>query len=134
MARHAAALPHPAGGGRGEDGVVVGRDVLAALRESLFARTAPSPATLATALDVLAQTDLRAEVAAIAAPTLVVTGLRDALTPAAAGAWLATRIPQARHVSIDGAAHAPFLSHPAAFVDALHGFLDDVHATAVARA
>jgi len=119
--------------GRGEGGVV-GRDVLAALRDSLFARSTPSPATLAAALAALAGTDLRVDVARIAAPTLVVTGPRDALTPAAAGEWLAGRIPHARHVAIAGAAHAPFLSHPAAFIAAVQDFLADVRAAALQRA
>lgn len=119
--------------GRGEAGAV-GRDVLAALRASLLARPVPSPATLAAMLDVLAGTDLRADAARITAPTLVVTGPRDALTPAAAGEWLAGRIPQARHAAIAGAAHAPFLSHPAAFVAAVEGFLDDVDAATLQRA
>jgi pimeloyl-[acyl-carrier protein] methyl ester esterase len=100
-----------------------GRRTLATLREALFARGEPSRDVLAGGLDILACTDLRASVHAIAVPTLVVTGQRDALTPAAAGAWLAQALPSARHVDIAGAAHAPFLSHPAAFDAALQEFL-----------
>lgn len=101
-----------------------GRATLAALREALFARSAPSRETLAAALDLLAATDLRGEADAVAVPTLVVTGQRDALTPAAAGAWLASVMPDARHVDVGGAAHAPFLSHGDEFVAALDVFLD----------
>jgi pimeloyl-[acyl-carrier protein] methyl ester esterase len=61
-------------------------------------------------------------VPAIAQPTLVVAGGRDTLTPAAAGAWLAAALPNARLVTIAGAGHIPFLSHPAEFADALDGF------------
>ena len=102
-----------------------GRATLAALRQGLFARNAPSPATLAAMLTILTETDLRRAAPAIAAPTLVVTGPRDALTPPAAGAWLAAAIPNARHAAIDGAAHAPFLSHRDAFVDTVGAFLDE---------
>ena len=63
------------------------RAVLATLRAALFARPPPTAAALAAALAVLTDTDLRPEVARIGVPTLVVTGSRDALTPAAAGAW-----------------------------------------------
>jgi len=101
-----------------------GRAALATLRHELFARAAPSPATLSSVLRILAETDLREEVRTIAAPTLVVTGERDALTPAAAGAWLAHAMPNARHVDIPGAAHAPFLSHRDAFTGAVTSFLD----------
>jgi pimeloyl-[acyl-carrier protein] methyl ester esterase len=101
-----------------------GRAALATLRRELFARGEPAPAALAAALAALAAADLRAELSAIAQPALVVAGERDTLAPAAAGAWLAAALPNARYVMIPGAGHVPFLSHPAAFADALDGFLD----------
>ena len=101
-----------------------GRATLAALRGQLFARGEPARATLKAALAVLGETDLRADARSITAPTLIVTGERDALVPMAAGAWLARTIPGARHVDIAGAAHAPFLSHPRAFDAAIQEFLD----------
>lgn len=118
--------------GRGEGGGV-DRDVLAQLRDSLFARAVPTADTLAAALSILADTDLRAQVPRIAQRALVITGPRDALTPPAAGEWLAAHIPLARHLSIPGAAHAPFLSHPAAFVAAVQDFTTDVDTSAARR-
>jgi len=106
-------------------GSEAGRATLSALRQALFARGAPSPATLASVLQILKGSDMRTEAPRIAAPTLVVTGSRDALTPAAAGAWLAQAIPRARLAQIEGAAHAPFLSHRDEFLDALRTFLDE---------
>ena len=101
-----------------------GRATLAALRDLLLSRVEPPPDALADALALLASTDLRGRVHAIAAPTLVVSGERDLIAPAAAGAWLAAALPDARYVCIAGAAHAPFLSHRAAFDAALEPFLD----------
>lgn len=101
-----------------------GRRALALLRHGLFARGAPSHEALAAALAVLASTDLRREAPAVRAPSLVVSGERDALAPAAAGAWLAQAMPHARYIRLAGAAHAPFLSHPAAFDQAVGAFLD----------
>jgi len=101
-----------------------GRRTLAQLRERLFERGQPSVADLGATLSILLGTDLRACVGSIVAPALVVTGPRDTLAPGEAGAWLARTLPAARLVTIDGAAHAPFLSHPARFVDAVGGFLD----------
>ena len=101
-----------------------GRATLAALRHQLFARGEPSRAALADALRILATSDLRGEVGTIDAPTLVVSGERDMLAPAGAGAWLGEAMPRASYVRIDGAAHAPFLSHREAFDHALNGFLD----------
>jgi pimeloyl-[acyl-carrier protein] methyl ester esterase len=101
-----------------------GRAALAAMRHELFARGEPAAAVLAHALDALIAADLRAQLPAVTVPTLVIAGTRDALAPAAAGAWLARALPDARYVEIAGAGHAPFLSHPDAFATALEGFLD----------
>jgi pimeloyl-[acyl-carrier protein] methyl ester esterase len=95
------------------------RAVLAQLRGELFARGAPSPAALAAALELLAATDLRGELGAIEQPAVVIAGERDTLTPPAAGAWLAHALPHASFHLIRGAAHAAFLSHPAAFAAAM---------------
>jgi pimeloyl-[acyl-carrier protein] methyl ester esterase len=109
-----------------------GKQTLSTLRQALSARAAPSPQALAEVLRVLATTDLRNDVRDIEARTLVVSGRRDALTPAAAGRWLANAVPNARYVEIEGAAHAPFLSHPAQFARAVNEFLD-VHTTSLSR-
>jgi pimeloyl-[acyl-carrier protein] methyl ester esterase len=96
-----------------------GRAVLAQLRTQLFARGEPSRAALHDALELLTQTDLRSEVGAIPQPATVIAGERDTLVPAAAGEWLARTLPRASFRPIPGAAHAPFLSHPDAFMSAL---------------
>ena len=101
-----------------------GRATLALLRHHLHARGDPSPHALHETLDVLASTDLRGDVSRIGARTLVIAGARDTLVPAAAGEWLARALPAATYARIEGAAHAPFLSHREAFDRALDGFLD----------
>jgi pimeloyl-[acyl-carrier protein] methyl ester esterase len=100
-----------------------GRATLAALRHQLFERGPPAPAVLDEALAVLAGSDLRGTAPRLAMPALVVTGARDTLTPPEAGAWLAAALPASSHVSIAGAAHAPFLSHRREFDAALGPFL-----------
>lgn len=101
------------------------RAVIAQLRARLTALGEPSARTLAAGMRLLADTDLRAEASAIHAPTLMVHGDRDGLCPAAAAAWLAGQLPQARQSVLERAAHAPFLSHPAEFDHALMEFLDE---------
>jgi pimeloyl-[acyl-carrier protein] methyl ester esterase len=101
-----------------------GRRTLAQLRGSLFDRGEPSPATLASTLAILVGTDLRSSLHAISAPALVIAGERDTLVPVAATHALAAALPRASHATIAGAAHAPFLSHPDAFLDALGPFVD----------
>ena len=102
----------------------VGRATLAQLRQRLFARGAPSSVSLARALELLRDIDLRPLLSRITIPTLVIGGDRDALVPPGATQALARALPDAAHVTIEGAAHAPFLSHRQAFLDAVLPFLD----------
>lgn len=101
-----------------------GRATLDVLRQRLFERGEPSAAMLDAALRVLAHSDLRAALPRIRAPVLVIGGDRDALVPLAATRALAAALPDATHVTIPGAAHAPFLSHRQAFLDAVLPFVD----------
>lgn len=69
--------------------------------------------------EALAGWDFRAELAAISVPTLVVAGSEDEATPAPETELLAERIPGARRVVLDGAAHLANLERPDAFLDAV---------------
>jgi pimeloyl-ACP methyl ester carboxylesterase len=61
----------------------------------------------------------------IAVPTLVVVGERD--EPFLAGSkYMAAKIPGARLVTIDGAGHAPPVTHPDEFAAVLRAFLDEL--------
>ena len=80
----------------------------------------------AACCDALAALDLRPELAAIAAPTLVLSGELDPVAPPEAGAALASGIARARHVVFPGAAHVANVEQPEAFTDAL---LDHLTAT-----
>lgn len=70
--------------------------------------------------------DLRDDDARIAAPTLVVSGSGDAVTPPEAGAALRDAIPNARLVVIDDAAHILALEAPGALEAAVLPFLRGV--------
>ncbi|HEY3553477.1 MAG TPA: pimeloyl-ACP methyl ester esterase BioH [Casimicrobiaceae bacterium] len=102
-----------------------GRATLAMLRTRLLDRGEPAPAVLAAALGLLRETDLRERLASIATPALVIGGDRDAIVPIEATRRLAAALPNARHATIAGAAHAPFLSHTGAFVDVVLAYLDE---------
>lgn len=63
--------------------------------------------------------------ASITAPALVVVGAHDA--PFLAGSqYMAAKIPAARLVVIDGAGHAPPVSHPEVFNAELRRFLAEL--------
>ncbi|MFU8821449.1 MAG: pimeloyl-ACP methyl ester esterase BioH [Gammaproteobacteria bacterium] len=103
---------------------------LAELRRVLDERAEPAPKALRAGLDILATTDLRTRLAAVRQPTLVIAGERDRLTPGEAGQRLAAGLPDGRLLTLPGAAHVPFLSHPGAFAEAVAGFLLDDEAAA----
>jgi len=100
------------------------REVIAELRQTVFAEGEPDPAVLAAGLDLLREVDLRAQLAQITCPTLIVHGGYDGLCPPAAAEWLAGQWPNARLALQPRAAHAPFLSHPDWFNTTVQGFLD----------
>jgi len=99
------------------------RELLPTLRECLFSRGEPDLAALRGGLEILRDTDLRAELPAILQPALVIAGERDQLTPPGAAFYLAQTMPNARLKEIAGAVHTPFLSHQQVFLQHLNEFL-----------
>ncbi len=99
------------------------RELLAVLRERLFSRGEPDMAALRGGLQILRDADLRATLPQIRQPVLGIAGERDKLTPPEASYYLAQALPDARVVEIEGAAHAPFLSHPQTFIEETRKFL-----------
>ena len=103
------------------------RTLLRELKERFFARPVPDADTLRDALAILLDTDLRAALPQLRVPVLLVHGNRDTLAPVAASQWMAQQLPQAQLRVIEGASHAPFLSHPATFMQTLRTFLNENH-------
>jgi pimeloyl-[acyl-carrier protein] methyl ester esterase len=101
------------------------RRVARALRAALSSRALPRAATLASGLELLLGSDLRARLEAIAQPALVVHGSGDVLTPPAAGEYLARTLTAARLAIVPGAGHAPFLSQPDVVQDLVADFLHE---------
>ena len=62
----------------------------------------------------------------IAAPTLVISGTADVLTPGKYGLFLAQRIPDARLVSVDGGGHMMALEQPHVVTAAVREFIADL--------
>lgn len=95
------------------------------LRGRLFEYGEPDHAALRGGLRILREADLRGSLARIDCPVLVLLGERDTLVPAAAGEALAAALPRGRLRMIPGAGHAPFLSHPGPFHEAVSAFLSE---------
>lgn len=99
------------------------RETLRRLRQDLAVRPQPDPVALALGLDLLREGDLRAALARLQPPSLWLLGSHDTLVPAAVAESIAGLLPGARIHTIRGAAHAPFLSHPAEVGEVLGPFL-----------
>ncbi|GLI40048.1 alpha/beta fold hydrolase [Geobacter hydrogenophilus] len=96
------------------------------VREIVIPRPLPDPEAVQACLATLAGGDHRNLLPAIAAPTLVIHGDRDAICPPGAGRYLAEGIPGARFLSLEGTGHAPFLSRSELFNRELSRFLAEV--------
>lgn len=101
------------------------RNVLRRLRHEMFRYGEPVTAALHAGLRLLQDQDRRGVLGNIAVPALVIQGERDRLVPMGAARYLAEHLPQARLAPVPGAGHAPFLSHPDAFLEKLEDFLRD---------
>ncbi|MGD1995729.1 MAG: alpha/beta fold hydrolase [Anaerolineae bacterium] len=66
--------------------------------------------------------DVRDRVDGIAAPTLVLTGSEDRMTPPRFGEWLANQIPGARFSLLEGAGHMLMLERPRWVTEAVEDF------------
>lgn len=69
--------------------------------------------------------DIRERLEEIAAPTLVITGSEDRMTPPRFGQYLTEHIPGARFVLIEGAGHMVMLEKPEEVVRAVQGWLSE---------
>jgi 3-oxoadipate enol-lactonase len=85
---------------------------------------AANPAHFAGACRALARFDMRAELAGIRHPALVVVGLRDTATPPALSHELAEGISGARLVELPDCGHSPHIQDPQGFWQAIKPFLD----------
>lgn len=101
------------------------RELLAILRRSQALRDAPDFVSLQAGLEILRDSDLRDVLVKIKQSALLIAGSCDTLTPLAAMQFMAAKLPQARLVTVVGAAHVPFLSHPEEFVKQVADFLHE---------
>lgn len=115
-------------------GDAVAHATLRQLRTALFAAGESSPANLERGLILLRDSDLRAELARIHLPTLIIAGEHDRLTPSQAGQFMAAAVRGAQCLVIPKTAHVPFLSHPTDFKFTLKQFLKNLSAASPAQA
>jgi len=99
------------------------REELRSLRAQVFAHGEPDPRVLVEGLALLETSDLRAALAALTMPSLWIAGRRDRLVPWQAMSEAASLCPQGAFARIEGAGHAPFLSHAGEVAEQIERFL-----------
>ena len=99
------------------------RPLLKQLRHIMQQQPAASSQALNSGLEILQQTDLRAQLKNLKMPTLWLLGKQDTLVKPCVADELQQLAPQVQSHIVEHAAHAPFLSHPEAFSQQLVRFL-----------
>jgi pimeloyl-[acyl-carrier protein] methyl ester esterase len=94
------------------------------LRERVFMHGYPQIAALEGGLQLLHNVNLRPRMQELHCPVLLINGDRDTLFRVDAARRTSELIPDARLHIIKGAGHAPFISHPREFLQALSEFLE----------
>ncbi|KLV07412.1 pimelyl-ACP methyl ester esterase [Photobacterium aquae] len=93
------------------------------LKDHVLSRPAPCQDALAGGLNILADEDLRGRVADVKQPWLRVYGRLDGLVPVKVAADTDLLAPLSQSHVLGKASHAPFVSHPDAFLEAVLPFL-----------
>lgn len=104
-------------------GSASGRQILRELRELILQEAEPDAASLQAGLQILKQSDLRAELAQIELPVGWALGAQDGLVKASLAEALPQLMPEATVECYATAGHAPFLSHSENFTRQLLEFI-----------
>jgi pimeloyl-[acyl-carrier protein] methyl ester esterase len=94
------------------------------LERSLARADAARLPRLRAGLQILVETDLRAQIGTIGQTVRLLHGAGDALMPVTAAEWLADALPDGRLSVFEDCGHAPFLSRPAECAALLRALAD----------
>jgi len=101
------------------------RMILRKLRELMNSNLAPQPAALQGGLKILQDVDLRDQLPQLKQPILMIFGKRDTLSRPQTAKQMLPLLPNAKLEIIDGAGHAPFLSHNQHFTNLIEQFIHE---------
>jgi non-heme chloroperoxidase len=82
----------------------------------------------------LMRVDLSERLSDVAAPTLLIHGVEDAIVPSSEQKWLLAQLPNARLVSLEGTGHAPHWERPERYATELATFAAAAYASRGATA
>jgi pimeloyl-ACP methyl ester carboxylesterase len=92
-----------------------------------YLRWCASPGALEALAAMNREIDVRHVLPAIHVPTLILHGSLDAVVPAEAAQWMASRIPGARYVEVEGAGHLHFGKETGSINAEVRAFLEQLH-------
>ncbi|EEY73853.1 biotin synthesis protein BioH [Grimontia hollisae CIP 101886] len=92
------------------------------LKQAVLSHPSPQPEALRAGLDILANADLRPQLHEISMPWLRIYGRLDGLVPVKVAQELDVLAPRSQRQIFAKASHAPFISDPAHFTQALLTF------------
>lgn len=95
------------------------------LRGKVFINGEPHLTALKEGLDLLTDTNLRQKLSSIRCPSLLVLGEKDTLIPAQSGPDTSSLLANSQLTIINGAGHAPFISHTKEFLNIITAFIDE---------
>lgn len=98
------------------------REDVRKLKDMLYFCGLPDGRALRGGLDILRDTDLRAQLAGVSVPLLMLFGEHDHLVPAAVQADIRALHPDARLATLSELAHVPFISAPELYLQAVADF------------
>ncbi len=98
------------------------KNSLKVLKSSIASRPEPSMQALRSGLGILKKTDLREKLQTLSQSTLMISGEHDRLMPYQAADAMQVLFSNAQSTMIKGAGHAPFISHPDEFIQAINEF------------
>lgn len=105
-------------------GMKESREVLRQLRQLIVNRGLPSADALTAGLEVLKNTDARAQLAELKSPVRWLLGEKDTLVPASLDDYLKSLSGVKSHI-IAGSAHLPFISHSDTVLQQLEKMMND---------
>lgn len=100
------------------------REDIEFLKSQVFQHGEPAPRALRGGLEILRTIDLRPELAQITCPWLRLYGRLDGLVPVKSAEDVQRLAPESKQHIFAKASHAPFISHPDAFLDVVERFLE----------
>ncbi len=92
------------------------------LKKILFSETEPNLEILKSGLEMICSIDLRSDMVYLKVPLLRIYGALDSLVPKKIINILDKKWPNTRSITIEKAAHAPFISHQLEFCSILLDF------------